>query len=163
MKEVIYPEKEVEYKASVDDKGNVVLKKKEKIRKGKKARQKGGSFELKVRKDLEEKKWIVSKWSENVDLEKNILIIAKRKFNPFSKALTLGTGFPDFLAFQKMNDYYKVVGVECKINGLLSKIEKEKCAWLLKNGIFNEIWIAKKSEKEIEYINFSEKWKKFLE
>jgi len=163
MKEVVYPEKEVEYKASVDEKGNVVLKKKTEIKKGRTSRARGGAFELKVRKDLEEKKWIVSKWSENVDLEKDVLIVAKRKFNPFSKALTLGTGFPDFIAFQKMSDYYKVVGVECKVNGLLSKVEKEKCVWLLKKNIFNEIWVAKKNEREIEYTNFSEKWKKFLE
>ena len=34
---------------------------------GKKNRAAGARFELKVRKDLEEKGWIVSKWMNNVE------------------------------------------------------------------------------------------------
>ena len=34
---------------------------------GKKNRQAGARFELKVRKDLESKGWIVDKWSNNVE------------------------------------------------------------------------------------------------
>ena len=40
-----------------------------KKKQGKKNRASGQRFELKVRKDLEEKGWIVSKWMNNVKLE----------------------------------------------------------------------------------------------
>lgn len=125
-----------------------LLKKKTEMAKGKKSRKSGGDFELKVRKDLEAKNWIVAKWPNNIDMELKKIIPAKRKFNPFSRAMTLGTGFPDFVAFQLVGERtYNVIGVESKVNGTLSKEEKEKCAFLLQNKIFNEIWIAKKSEK----------------
>tara|TARA_Y100000310_G_scaffold344307_1_gene456325 strand:+ start:6573 stop:7076 length:504 start_codon:yes stop_codon:yes gene_type:complete len=161
-------ETESEYKASVDDKGNVVLKKSEKIRKGRKSRAAGGQFELRVRKDLEAKGWIVDKWSNNVDLDEKKVIPAKRKFNPFSKVMTIGTGFPDFIAFQMIDSEkarYKVIGVEVKMNGTLSKIEKEKCQFLVDRDIFNEIWVARKIKKGrrvfVEYRNFNEKWEKY--
>ncbi len=154
-----------EYVTSWDEKGIATSKKKSEIEKGRKSRQKGGDFELKVRKDLEEKGWIVSKWQNNVDLELKKVIIAKRKFNPFSKAMTLGTGFPDFLAFQRLSDIaFNVIGVESKINNTLSKEEKEKCAFLLKERVFNDIWISSKSEdKKIIYESFKERYSKFLE
>ena len=37
---------------------------------GKKTRAQGGAFELRVRKDLESKGWIVDKWTNNVEFEK---------------------------------------------------------------------------------------------
>jgi len=154
--------KEVEsvYKATVDDSGKVVLKKKSKIRRGSKARATGSNFELKVRKDLQKKDWIVDKWTNNIDLENGALHPAKRKYNPFSKVMAIGTGFPDFICFQKMGKFYKIIGVEVKINGALSKIEKKKCKFYLKNKIFNEILVAKKKKIGnrvfVEYINFSE-------
>jgi len=159
--EIISPEKEVEYQATVDENANVVLKKKSKIKKGKKSKAAGGQFELRVRKDLEEKGWIVDKWSNNVNLETKKIIPAKRKFNPFAKVMTIGTGFPDFIAFQKMsnkdNSYYKVIGIEVKMNGTLSKIEKEKCKIYLENNIFTELVVAKKVKEKnrvrVEYIN----------
>jgi len=159
--EIISPEKEVEYQATVDENANVVLKKKSKIKKGKKSKAAGGQFELRVRKDLEEKGWIVDKWSNNADLETKKIIPAKRKFNPFAKVMTIGTGFPDFIAFQKMsnkdNSYYKVIGIEVKMNGTLSKIEKEKCKIYLENNIFTELVVAKKVKEKnrvrVEYIN----------
>jgi hypothetical protein len=42
----------------------------------------------------------------------------------------------------------------------LSKIEKEKCAWYLKNKVFSEIWIAKQGagRGEILYDDFREKY-----
>ncbi len=149
-----------EYVTSWDEKGIATSKKKTEIEKGRKSRQKGASFELKVRKDLEEKGWTVSKWANNVDLELKKIIPAKRKFNPFSKAMTLGTGFPDFIALQSVgNKLYNVIGVESKVNGLLSKEEKEKCAFLLDNNIFNDIWVSKKGEKgQVGYFNFREKY-----
>lgn len=163
------PEKETQYKAEVDEKGNVILKKKKNVKKGRKARSQGASFELKVREDLEGKGWIVAKWSDNIDLENDKIISAKKhwKYNPFMKRMmpsAQGTGFPDFIAFQKISDegYYRIVGVEVKMNGSLSKVEKEKCKWMLDNEIFSDIWIAKKEKQGrnvvVDYINFKEKW-----
>ena len=160
-------QKEVEYKASFDEKGNVVLKKKSAIKRGAKSRMQGGQFELRVRKDLEKKGWIVDKWSNNIDFSKGGEVVGfpngkvipcKRKFNPFSKVMTIGTGFPDFVAFQRMDEEkYTVIGVEVKMNGMLSKIEKEKCLWYLENKIFSEIWIAKKvKEKNRVHVEYSD-------
>lgn len=137
-----------------------LLKKKSEIAKGKKSKKSGGDFELKVRKDLEERGWIVAKWPNNVDLDKKEIIPAKRIFNPFRKVMTIGTGFPDFVAFQLVGEkMYNVIGVESKLNGLLSKEEKEKCAFLLNKKVFNNIWMGSKSEDgKVEYIDFKEKF-----
>lgn len=154
------PEKETEYKPSFDDKGNLILKKKSNIKKGKKSKTKGGTFELQVRKDLTDKSWIVDKWTNNLDLETKKIIPAKRKFNPFNKVMALGTGFPDFIAFQKSKEKYDIIGVEVKTSGTLSREEKEKCKLYLEKEIFREIWIAKKKKEKnkasIEYINFED-------
>jgi len=138
-----------EYETSWNEAGVFsTSKKKSKIKKGKTSRARGARFELKVRKDLEEKGRIVDKWNNNVDLEIGKLIIAKRKFNPFSKAMTIGTGFPDFISIKKIyKGVYSVIGVEVKMNGILSKKEKEKCVWYLKKEIFSRIWIAKAVKK----------------
>lgn len=138
-------------------------KKKSNVKKGKTSRAAGGRFELKVRKDLESQGRIVDKWSNNVDAEKGELVMAKRKFNPYSKVMTIGTGFPDFVAIQHVHgEVYSVIGVEVKMNGILSKEEKEKCAWLLKNKIFSKIWIARSERKgnriEVMYDDFGERY-----
>ena len=157
------PDKEVEYKPVVLDDGTVKLKKKSEIKRGKKAKASGSQFELRVRKDLEEKGWIVDKWSNNLDLDENKIIPCKRVFKRFAKdkgVMTIGTGFPDFIAFQKVSDKYKIIGVEVKISGKLSREEKLKCSWYLKNEIFSEILIARKIKEKnrirIEYIDFLE-------
>ena len=67
-------------------------------------------------------------------------------------------GFPDFIAFQKLEDSYKIIGVEVKQNGKLSREEKHKCQFLLDKEIFSEIWIAKKGERQgrripVEYVD----------
>jgi len=126
---------------------------------GKKNRAAGARFELKVRTDMEKQGWVLDKWTNNVDGEKWILIKAKRKYNPFLKALSIGTGFPDFIAFKRKGKRYDVIGLEVKRNGWLDKIEKEKCRWYLKNKIFSKILIAKKGGKrgEITYMNFTKK------
>ncbi len=149
---------------------------------GKKNRRSGAKFELEVRKDLESKGWICAKWTNNVAeaTSKNPLewegglklIAAKPKFNPFSKALSLGTGFPDFIALTRVDSNatwpiqnedgnYSLsgircwIGVEAKSNGYLDKEEKEKCRWLLANNIFSKILIAKKGKDgEIIYNEF---------
>ncbi|VVB80705.1 Uncharacterised protein [uncultured archaeon] len=140
-----------------------LLKKKTEIEKGKKAKKSGTDFELKVRKDLEEKGWTVSKWQNNVDMGSKKVVPAKRVFNPFRKVMTIGTGFPDFIAFQLIGEKtYNVIGVESKLNGLLSREEKEKCAFLLDSKVFNEIWISTKNDKgKVEYLNFKERFPKF--
>lgn len=177
---------------------NVVIQTKKE--QGKKNRASGARFELKVRKDLESKGWIVSKWQNNVEFEdKNSMEVsghfppiildtgerdkareklkaiygkcvpAKRKYNPFSKALSIGTGFPDFIVFKLVDGLmehdegkgsYVVFGVEVKSNRYLDKKEREKCEWLLKNKIFSRILIASKGKKrgEIKYIDFREKY-----
>jgi hypothetical protein len=149
-----------EYVTQWDKEGKILKQtKKSDIEKGKKSRKSGADFELKVRKDLELKGWVVSKWQNNVDLEIRKIIPAKRKFNPFSKVMTIGTGFPDFFAFKHLgNKMFDVIGVESKLNGTLSKEEKEKCAFLLNQNIFNDIWISSKEEKNIKYESFREKF-----
>ena len=96
---------------------------------GKKNRASGARFELKVRKDLESKGWIVAKWSNNVEFDShkekvstagssmvrsisatNIpgfdspncgkLISAKHKFRGIGIPMAMGTGFPDFICFR---------------------------------------------------------------
>ena len=162
------------YEPSWSDEGVPISKKKSEVKKGRTSRAKGARFELQVRKDLEDKGRIVDKWNNNVDLpskgnsgepEQGKIVAAKRKYNPFKKMLVVGTGFPDFVSIKHIHEeLYSVIGVEVKMNGILSKEEKEKCAWYLKNNIFSQIWIAKKGEKrgQIEYDDFSERWgKKF--
>lgn len=156
---------EQEYKTSWNEKGIPSVKKISEIKKGKKSRASGLNFELKVRKYLEEKGWIVAKWPNNIDLEKKEIIPAKRKFNPFSRVMSLGTGFPDFICFQSNGTgAYTIWGVEVKVNGLLDKVEKEKCRFLLEKNIFSEIVIAKKKKEgnrvEVETIFFREKYMK---
>lgn len=71
-------------------------------------------------------------------------------------------GFPDLIAFRLNESGYEVIGVEVKMNGLLSKEEKEKCIWLLENKIFSRILIAKNSKEKgkIEYMDFNVKYNK---
>jgi hypothetical protein len=146
-----------------------------KIAMGKKTRAQGKAFELKVRADLEKQGWIVSKWSNNVDMcfimgdngmsEKlhGKLIPAKSQYNPFFKRIVgEGSGFPDFIVYQYHEIYeshlatYQIIGVESKMTGILDKIEKEKCKWLIENNIFSKILIASKGTKrgQIVYEEF---------
>ena len=121
----------------------------DKVKQGKKNRAAGARFELKVRKFLEESGYVVDKWSNNVDLEKGAITQAKKKFNPHRRAMALGTGFPDFIALKKD----KIILVECKKRKYLDKVEKEKVQWLLKNSIFNKIFVAYQNQetKEIKW------------
>ncbi len=135
------------------------MKKSNSIR-GKKARATGARFEAKVRQQLEEMGWIIDRWTNNVDLELKKIVKAKRKYNPFLKFLSIGTGFPDFVCFKRAGTKYDIIGVEVKKNGWLDKIEKEKCKFILNNKIFSKILIAKngKERGNVEYINFKEKY-----
>ena len=149
-----------------------------KSQQGKKNRAAGARFELKVRKDLESKGWIVSKWMNNVEFgewhgvpetrfkrKREIkLIPAKHKFRGPGIPMAIGTGMPDFIIFKRNSNFseipmkeeperFNVTGVEVKSNGYLDKTEKEKCKWLIENNIFSKILIASKGEKrgEIKY------------
>lgn len=140
---------------------------KEKSLMGKKSRAKGGRFELKVRQNLEELGWVVTKWTNTVDYNKNDnigkLVPAKRKYNPFLKALSIGTGFPDFVCFRRNSDgNYEVIGLEVKGNGYLDQEEKGKCVWLLEHKIFSRILIARRAKErgKIDYIDFNVKYNK---
>ncbi len=157
----------------------IKMKKIDNQKRGTKSRASGLRFERKVRKNLEENGWIICKWANNVELsgdniqdKKQIpygmkfkfqgkIIPAKNKFNPFSKAMMLGSGFPDFIAFQDCDTNYnkRIIGVEAKSNGILNKEEKLKCQWYLKNNIFSKILIASKSKErgKIDYKKFKTK------
>ena len=176
--------------------------KQDKKKQGKRNRASGAAWERKVRADLEKRGWFVSKFQNNVEFYsdagpvKNIskeetesgtiivnsqqfkingrMIPAKRKYNPFKKALSVGTGFPDFICWRTIppthvifnqsispnEPFFDVIGVEAKSNGYLDKTEKAKCKWLLANKIFNSIEIAKKKKVGrviVEYVGFKEK------
>jgi len=116
-----------EYETEWDEKGAPVSKKKSNVKKGKLSRGQGARFELKVRGDLESQGRIIDKWNNNVNLEEGKLTKAKRKYNPFKKMLVVGTGFPDFISIKHVHDeLYSVIGVEVKMNGILSKNRKRK-------------------------------------
>ncbi len=139
---------------------------------GKKNRESGARFERKVRADLESKEWIVARWTNNVE-EVSVMGVKTHVLRPAkSNYYNLRTtGFPDYIAFtilktmsapwgngritQKIGER-EVIGVECKSNGYLDKIEKTKCQWLLDKNIFSKILIASKSKQrgKIEYFEF---------
>jgi hypothetical protein len=133
---------------------------------GKKSRAKGQRFETKVRIDLENMGWTVTKWMNTVDYDRQEsigkLVPAKRKYNPFLKALSLGTGFPDFVCFKREENGFDVIGVEAKGQGYLDPKERGMCLWLLENKIFSRILIAKDSKEKgkVEYIDFVIKYNK---
>jgi hypothetical protein len=132
---------------------------------GKLSRQRGMLFETKVREDLEKKGWIITKWMNTVDFERDKVGPAMRKWNPFTKALSIGTGFPDLLCYKKNGDLFEIIGVEVKTNGTLDKFEKGQALWYLEKGVIPRILIAKKVKSkedarkvEIEYVDFREKF-----
>lgn len=169
----------------------------DKVKQGRRNRANGASFELRVRKDLEEKGWIVDKFSNNIEFTRDVMckpklhssyecercgntwgekdthpiclreakiIPAKRKYAGPGRPMAIGTGFPDFICI-KVHDLsdpqtYRVQFVECKTNGKLDKIEKQKCAWLQEQGY--NILIASKTKVKnrivIKYENFFEKY-----
>ncbi len=166
--EVKTPEKESEhtseYIPEIREDGTLRLKERVRVERGKKGKSEGNQFEVRVRKDLEEKGWIIAKWPSNVDLENNKIVPAKKKWRFNGRTMvpsSEGTGFPDFIAFQEMSEgRYKIIGVESKINSSLSKEEKLKCEWYLKNKIFTDMLLAgKKKEKNrirVEYTYLKE-------
>ena len=143
---------------------------------GKQRKDRGMRFERKVRADLESKGWIVNKWTCNIDLDTGVLHPAKS-----FRGITRSNGFPDFIVFKVLDNYddlddssiefcefddlknidangnsFAVIAVESKMNGVLSKVEKEKCQWYLNNNIFSKNLIASKGtiSSEIVYKEF---------
>lgn len=95
------------------------------VSQGRKNRISGRAFELKVRKDLESKGWIVSKWMNQVVYSGQIgfmegsLVPAKHKFCGVGRPMAIGTGFPDFIVFQtkrysehRMTEWQKEINSE---------------------------------------------------
>lgn len=132
---------------------------------GRKSRAKGQRFEAKVRKELEEMGWVVTKWMNTVEYEKEgnmgKLAPAKRKYNPFLKTMIIGTGFPDFVCFRRdAQGKYDVFGLEVKGNGYLDQMEKGMCTWLFEHKIFSKILIARRSKTrgKVDYIDFEKRY-----
>jgi hypothetical protein len=115
---------------------------------GKRNRAAGSAWERKVREYLNIDGWCVSKFQSNVDIAERKLIPAKS-----NRFLARSTGFPDFICW-KRNDKlcYDVIGVECKINGYISKEERDKMFILKELGVFSKIFIARKCKKNAKTI-----------
>ena len=98
-----------------------IMADKKKVKQGKTSNAQGAAFELRVRKDLEDKGWTVDKWTNNVELRSDLeasdnfwgcksvfngkLVPAKPHmvFNPAIKRmipLQRSSGFPDFIAYK---------------------------------------------------------------
>ncbi|MFW6172924.1 MAG: hypothetical protein ACOC5T_04195 [Elusimicrobiota bacterium] len=159
-----------------------------KVKQGKKNRAAGARFEKKVREDLESKGWMVSKWQNNVEFKKwkekdptgyehqvydiTGKEVIKGKCIPakMGRFRTNQSGFPDFIAYQLVEDYevfeeeYNIIFVESKSNGYLNPEEKEKARWYLDNNYCSKFLIAKKKKVgrkiEVEYVDFEEKYGK---
>jgi len=119
------------------------------VAQGKANRKKGADFEVKVRKWLE-RTWDVVKFQNNVDLDTKKFIKAKQKFIR-GRGMGLGSGFPDFMVFDPKKEIFFV---ECKTNGTLSKIEKQKMQVITDMGY--KCWTAYLDGKEIKFRKFVE-------
>ena len=124
------------------------------VKRGKKSRASGADFERRVRKDLEDKGWIVAKWTNNVEFEQHYdeigscgicwdsrevkrvptikegkLIPSKHKFRGMGIPMAIGTGFPDFIAyfiaFKHTARHGEIIGSERKIEELYEVIGVE--------------------------------------
>ena len=121
---------------------------------GKRNRRKGGDWEREVKENLENDGWIVEKFGNKVDLFIQGDEVSGGEFikaKPYlirGMGMMLGAGFPDFLCFKPspQGKPHKIKFVECKINGSLSKLEKQKMAWLESEGYC--CWVAGKDEND---------------
>lgn len=145
---------------------------------GKRSRLQGAEFERKVRKDLESKGFICSKWMNNLECIKydneegnfsgEIKLIPAKA----SRFRLSSTGYPDYfcyrlvecLATQIGSLSYDVIFVEVKTSGYLDKIEREKARWYLDNNYCSKFLIAKKVKEKnrvkVVYEDFNEKYGK---
>jgi len=121
---------------------------------GKKNKRMGADFERRTRADLESKGWFVDRWTNNI--QDGVCSFAKtNRFNMRT------TGFPDFIAMKPIGanpELYFIKFIECKTNGKLDKIEKEKARWYLDNNYCSKFIVASKyTEKgkiKIKYTEF---------
>ena len=130
---------------------------------GKRNKAMGADFERRVRKDLEEKGWKVSKYQNNVeffesewskDWDEKPFIKGKSVPAKASRYRLSSTGFPDFIAYELDGE---IQFVECKTNGYLSKEEKETAKWYLDNNYCSKFLIAYKTkEKNRVKVNYKE-------
>ncbi len=116
----------------------------EKVIQGRKNRLKGLAFERKVRKDLEMKGWLVSKWQNNI--EEGECVQAK-----MGKFRTNQNGFPDFICYREKKALYEVIFIEVKMNGYLKPEEKEKAKWYLDNNYCSEFFVGSLLNQKINY------------
>jgi len=130
---------------------NTESKGESKSTRGKRARSSGKRFEIKVRENLEENGYIVVKWTNQIDFQKNKIVPARNKFNPFLKrVMSEGSGYPDYLIYHIISR--RIIGLECKTYGYLDREEKKRSDWLISNKIFDRIIIAKKGKSRGEII-----------
>jgi len=128
-----------------EDKKDKIGEEKKKInysKQGKLNRAAGQRFEAKVRANLEEMGWIVDKWMNTVDYNREgrtgKVVPAKRKYNPFKRVMVLGTGFPDFIAFRtittnKGNNPRELF----LVNGFCEKCKKESFDYNIAKGFIS--------------------------
>jgi len=124
---------------------------------GKRNRAQGKAFELRVRKELEDTGWIVDRWTNNI--KDNKCVPAKAKWAGPGRPMMMGAGFPDFIAYREHTDGFAVEFIECKMNGYLDKVEKEKAKWYLECGYCSIFWIAykvkEKNRVKVKYKGFT--------
>ena len=111
----------------------------------------GQRFELSVREDLNEKGWLVFKNDNQVYLDENEFKQAKRSFNPFTKMVGYGNGFPDFVCIDIKE--FDIKFVESKKNKYLSQEEKLKVAWIKENLKIPVEVAFNNKDGEIEYVS----------
>ena len=104
----------------------MVLTKQELSKLKKKAKADGAKFEKKTREHYEDMGWVVTKWRNNIDLQTGKIVKANNFYIP-GRGNVMGSGFPDFVMFRAKTMWvYELMFVESKLNGFLTKEEKEK-------------------------------------
>lgn len=100
---------------------------------------------------MKAKGWILDKWSNNIDLQTDEII--KAKSNIFHSR---STGFPDFVMFKEIGSYgfYELQLVECKLNGKLSKMEKQKLKVYQNKGF--RVYVAYRDDTQENNIRLRE-------
>lgn len=134
------------------------------VKRGKRSRAEGKTFEKRVREDLLQKGYVVTRFDNDVKEDKLVQAKTSWRRTPHGMfPMNITPGFPDFLIFKPI-EVSPIIGVESKITGTLDKPEKEKCRYYLDNGIFDKIWIAEKTKVKnrvvIVYHDFEEKYGK---
>lgn len=114
-----------------------MISKKERSDLGRRSRNSGKRFEVKVRDELLKSGWIVFKNNNNVERVETVngqTILfkpSKPKWNPFRKTIVYtGVGFPDYICVRNKGEW-QVQFVECKSGKYLSADEKKKSEWIV--------------------------------